>query len=141
MVRELSYHHKWRFRDEIILAYPEIDSRVVNSAINFWNNANRRGARYGIERMALADIIYILKTRVLKCEYCGVDLKVYEDNHPMQQYPDALTFEHRRAMALGGKNTIENIMLCCHQCNDRKNWGETRELEELRKNGVVTLRL
>ena len=29
-------------------------------------------------------------------------------------------------MALGGSNDISNIAICCHECNDRKNWEEAQ---------------
>jgi len=53
-----------------------------------------------------------------RCGYCGIEVSVYED-----------PVDHIVPRSLGGNNSDENLMACCHQCNASKG---NRSLEEFR---------
>lgn len=49
----------------------------------------------------------------LFCEYCSVELET-ETKYP---YLTAPSLDHKKPKALGGKNSFENIAVCCCRCN------------------------
>jgi len=51
------------------------------------------------------------------CEYC--DKTVYERNSIHRQHDDA-TADHIIPRAKGGKDTYDNIAVCCWECNWQK---------------------
>jgi len=70
---------------------------------------NKRARKYGVEGTLTADDYMVkLKAQKGKCWYCGIDLgnKWHTD--------------HRVPMSRGGKNTPENVVLCCARCNQKK---------------------
>lgn len=47
------------------------------------------------------------------CHYCGIELAL-EKNEPYARNP---SIDHKIPKSMGGKNTFDNIAICCHRCN------------------------
>jgi 5-methylcytosine-specific restriction endonuclease McrA len=65
------------------------------------------------------------------CWYCGKKMGVGEDH---QYDKDCCTIDHKIAMANGGGNTLENIVLCCLECNAKKGIDDNREYQREKNN-------
>lgn len=48
-----------------------------------------------------------------KCYYCKKELNP-SDNYP---YRNAVSLDHKIPKALGGKNSLDNVVICCCECN------------------------
>lgn len=48
-----------------------------------------------------------------RCYYCGQELEVHSP-HP---YRNAISIDHKLPLTSGGTNDINNLVVCCHQCN------------------------
>jgi hypothetical protein len=55
------------------------------------------------------------------CQYCG---KVFS--------PKALTLDHVRPRSKGGQSTWENLVACCHSCNNKKGNKLLTELTDMK---------
>jgi 5-methylcytosine-specific restriction endonuclease McrA len=58
------------------------------------------------------------------CWYCGKKMGIGEGS--MYSH-DCCTIEHKVAFVNGGENTIENVVLCCLECNTKKGVIENHE--------------
>ncbi len=102
-------------------------------------NNNARARKYGLPPLHKVDLMILIEQSGMICCYCQRQLRVYEDN---RIFKDAISIDHKTAMGLGGSNEISNIAICCHECNDKKNWSEApKAMENNRKmaglNGAV----
>lgn len=70
----------------------------------------------------------ILKRDKDRCRYCGTQV-----NWKAKRGPDAATYDHVVPLrpsdpsVRAGANTLENVVVCCKGCNDRKNRRSLRE--------------
>ena len=62
-----------------------------------------------------------------RCYYCGCALHVRQP----RPSPQVFSLDHYLPFALGGKNTVENIVICCHSCNIIKGTMRGGTFEEL----------
>jgi 5-methylcytosine-specific restriction endonuclease McrA len=81
-------------------------------------NARARKKYHQIGVIYVDDLVKIIKTQNGRCFYCGREVVGYDDNRYM---PNALTFDHKRSMGLGGTNTVDNLVMCCLECNRKRN--------------------
>lgn len=58
-----------------------------------------------------------------RCWYCGKDL-----------FAGFLTVDHQVPKALGGENSLDNLVYCCEECNSSK---RTKTVEDYRETGQV----
>jgi 5-methylcytosine-specific restriction endonuclease McrA len=49
------------------------------------------------------------------CYYCGKKMQI--DTQRIDYMPDLLTIDHRIPLVQGGSHTIDNLLLCCYDCN------------------------
>jgi len=63
----------------------------------------------------------------LLCEYC------YDKLYARQPYPHrkVVSLDHKKPKALGGKNSFENIAICCCECNIVKGTMDDKTFKEL----------
>lgn len=74
------------------------------------NNANSRSKELGIVgELCLEDMLSKLHAQNCKCKYCGIDIST------------DFEIDHVIALSNGGKNTHNNVVLSCSECNRRKN--------------------
>lgn len=52
------------------------------------------------------------------CEYCGCHLTIYNDNS--QGNNRGFSLDHCIPLVRGGKNRVDNIAVCCQECNFKK---------------------
>lgn len=57
-----------------------------------------------------------------RCRYCGTQV-----DWRARRGDAAATYDHVKPIADGGTNTLENVVVCCKGCNDRKNKRTLRE--------------
>ncbi len=57
-----------------------------------------------------------------KCAICGKRLKI-----------GGYHIEHKRAVALGGRDSIRNLQALCPSCHDRKNKEDARKIARKKK--------
>jgi 5-methylcytosine-specific restriction endonuclease McrA len=62
------------------------------------------------------------------CWYCGKKMSIGLGTGN----GDCCTLEHRMALMNGGTNTIDNIVLCCFECNTKKGVRENYEYQKRR---------
>lgn len=55
------------------------------------------------------------------CYYCGEVMSIGVPNAF-----DSCSIEHKKAIANGGSNSLDNIVLCCERCNMRKGESDYR---------------
>lgn len=68
----------------------------------------------------LSEYFGLLKVYLMtgfKCWYCGKRMKVLTGNI---SDPDGYTFDHRISLKNHGTNYIDNMVICCSDCNKRK---------------------
>ena len=93
--------------------------RKQRHAIRRWKKKNN-GTEWpdDIEYLPYTDLISLSKVYLMtgfKCWYCGKKMGVGEGHSD-----DLCTIDHRIAIINGGSNSIDNIVLCCWDCNKRK---------------------
>lgn len=54
------------------------------------------------------------------CHYCGIEFVMLKRSDNGQPHPRAPTLDHKVPKALGGDNSIDNMVLSCHHCNQMK---------------------
>jgi hypothetical protein len=57
-----------------------------------------------------------------RCRYCGTQV-----DWRARRGRDSATYDHIKPLIAGGKNTLENVVICCKGCNDRKGKRSLRE--------------
>lgn len=57
-----------------------------------------------------------------RCRYCGTQV-----NWRAHRGPAAATYDHVKPLADGGTNVLDNVVVACKGCNDRKNRRTLRE--------------
>jgi len=73
------------------------------------NQHNRRAQYYNVEGvLTVEDFVIKYEAQEGRCWYCQIELG--NEWHT----------DHRVPMSRGGKNTPENVVLCCAQCNQKK---------------------
>lgn len=76
----------------------------------------------------------LIKLLGLTCPYCNVTM-VTKSTTGKKYDPRLATYEHVVPISKGGSHTFDNVVLCCWQCNSRKNAASLREFEDkVRKN-------
>jgi 5-methylcytosine-specific restriction endonuclease McrA len=53
------------------------------------------------------------------CWYCGKKMEV-----GIRNAPASCTIDHRKPISRGGSNSLDNIVLCCEECNIKKGKGD-----------------
>lgn len=54
------------------------------------------------------------------CYICGIECVVYKGQLTGAQKPNALTIDHVLCRALGGTDDVDNLAVCCANCNNIK---------------------
>lgn len=54
------------------------------------------------------------------CEYCKKSPLYRNTTGMTEMTPDVLTADHIVPFSKGGKNSIENLVACCFECNNKK---------------------
>ncbi|MDD4972338.1 MAG: HNH endonuclease [Paludibacter sp.] len=100
-------------------------SPIIIKLIKIKTNINNRAKKRGqFDNITVEDLIFLVKSQNGKCFYCKKDVKMYEDN---RKYSDALSFDHKLSMGLGGTNTLNNIVMCCKECNQKRNTADQKK--------------
>lgn len=66
------------------------------------------------------------------CGECGVRMVRQKPGDDFQ-LPHNATIDHIKARGLGGTNSLRNLRIICHSCNNAKSHEENRELERRKK--------
>ena len=92
-----------------------------DSAEEILSTRAAKAARMAIQRDP-ALMAAIRKRDKDRCRYCGtlVDWR-------SRRGKSSATYDHVKPLAAGGKNTLENVVICCKGCNDRKGKRTLRE--------------
>jgi 5-methylcytosine-specific restriction endonuclease McrA len=69
---------------------------------------------------------HVIELRGKVCYYCGKD----------KLYKDLCTIDHLIPSCMGGKDTIENLVVACKVCNRRKNRKSVQDYIEYRLNQI-----
>lgn len=67
-------------------------------------------------------VLAIKKRDKNRCRYCGTEV-----NWRARRGPNAATYDHVKPIAQGGTNVLDNVVVACQQCNDRKGARTLRE--------------
>jgi len=76
----------------------------------------RRYAKHGFDFKTWEDLVKETKldeTKPVTCYYCKKELNANCKNNKW----DCVSLDHKLPKYWGGKNTIENTVLCCAECN------------------------
>lgn len=66
------------------------------------------------------------------CAYCGTPLRPYADRKKARDVrAQPATVDHVTPLSLGGKDTLENMVLACRACNKAK--GSMRQLRKVER--------
>lgn len=84
-----------------------------------------------IDHIPVRDLMALVKEYLdtgFKCWYCGE--KMYIGVYQQAGYK-RFTVDHTTPLSGGGKNTIDNMVFCCSECNSIQNqrWQQKKEFE------------
>lgn len=79
--------------------------------------ANRTAKHLGVSgRLVVADIDKLVEDNSMICHYCKLMLN-----------DDKWQIDHVIPMRDKGSNTLDNIVICCKNCNEQKHWKSKEE--------------
>jgi 5-methylcytosine-specific restriction endonuclease McrA len=78
-----------------------------------WYNWN--GDNGYIKFSEIIDLSRLYLKTGFRCHYCGAKMCIADD----AAYNNC-SIEHRISLVAGGKNEVENLLLCCQACNNIK---------------------
>lgn len=94
------------------------DYNKIKKLLRVKTSMNYRAKKMGQPgRIKLLDLMTLIG-RGMICFYCHRSVTMYEDNRFKE---DALSFDHKQSMKLGGTNTIDNLVVSCRKCNLERN--------------------
>lgn len=72
----------------------------------------------------------VIKRDGLSCHWCGITCtNPKAGGAPVPATPDQATLDHIRTRAEGGQHDMENLVLACRRCNEKR--GKLAELRAL----------
>ena len=95
------------------------------------NNHKRRARLAGVETGSNVEIKFLRARDGNYCHYCGVALNFTPQTRGNRGDPTRVHIDHTVPISLGGNNTVDNVTLCCANCNLSK--GSKLESEWLAK--------
>ena len=116
---------------EIVLLAKELDFKILKKARSFAtsNRVNdRMPTSYSnpspFQRKATATDVLLLLLRGKYCEWCGDSLDWSYDPQELTKgqhlFPQAPTIDHITPRSEGGSLGMENLCVCCYNCNQKR---------------------
>jgi hypothetical protein len=113
----------------------EVNKNFVRGILTRYFNCCRRDLKHGnavtLEYNELESLVRHYLINGFRCPVCGVTMTI--NNGQTEIESSVYSIEHIIPMSKGGKNNIENIILCCRKCNhdnNEKNGGLTNGINK-----------